>query len=95
MYSFKTEEYESKKAKGIKKLVVKKDLKFDDYKRSLFGSTKTDIQQTTKFNTIRSYKHDVYTIEQSKIGLRSFDDKRYLIDNINTYAYGHKNIKYN
>ena len=95
MYSFKTEEYESKKAKGIKKLVVKKDLKFDDYKRSLFGSTKTDIQQTTKFNTIRSYKHEVYTIEQSKIGLCSFDDKRYLIDNVNTYAYGHKNIKYN
>ena len=95
MYSFKTEEYESKKAKGIKKLVVKKDLKFDDYKRSLFGSTKTDIQQTTKFNTIRSYKHEVNTIEQSKIGLCSFDDKRYLIDNINTYAYGHKNIKYN
>ena len=53
---------------------------------------KGDIQQTTKFNTIRSYKHEVYTIEQSKIGLCSFDDKRY---NINTYAYGHKNIKYN
>ena len=95
MYSFKTEEYESKKAKGVKQSVVKNELKFNDYKRSLFGTEKSDIQQMTKFNTIRSYKHEVYTIEQSKIGLCSFDDKRYLIDNINTYAYGHKNIKYN
>ena len=94
MYSFKTaDEHESKKAKGIKKLVVKKELRFSDYKRSLFGSTMTDVQQTTKFNSIRSYKHDIYTIEQCKIGLCSFDDKRYLIDNVNTYAYGHKNIK--
>ena len=46
MYSFKTnDEYESKKAKGIKKLVVKKALRFNDYKRSLFGSVKGDIQQ--------------------------------------------------
>ena len=93
MYSFKTDdEHESKKAKGIKKLVVKKELRFNDYKRSLFGSIKGDIQQTTTFNTIRSYKHEVYTIKQSKIGLCSFDDKRYLIDNVNTYAYGHYKI---
>ena len=69
MYSFKTEEYESKKAKGIKKSVVKNELTFNDYKRSVFGTEKSDIQQMIKFNTIRSYKHDVYTIEQSKIGL--------------------------
>ena len=94
MYSFKTDdEHESKKVKGIKKLVVKREIRFNDYKRSLFGSKKGDIQQTTTFNTIRSYKHEVYTIEQSKIGLCSFDDKRYLIDNVNTYVYGHYKIK--
>ncbi|MFN9999704.1 MAG: hypothetical protein ACK559_01120, partial [bacterium] len=91
MYAFKTDKYESKKAKGVKKLVVKNELKFQDYKRSLFGVTRTDIQQQTNFNTIRSYKHEVYTI--SKIGLCSFDGKRYLIDNVNTYAYGHYKIK--
>ena len=75
--------------------MVKNELTFNDYKRSVFGTVKSDIQQMIKFNTIRSYKHEVYTIEQSKIGLCSFDDKRYLIDNFNTYAYGHKSIKYN
>ena len=50
----------------VLKLVVKKE--FNDYKRSLFGSIKGDIQQTTTFNTIRSYKHEVYTVKLSKIG---------------------------
>jgi hypothetical protein len=94
MYSFKTDEKENKKANGIKKTVVKNELRFDDYKRSLFGTTKIDIQQTTTFNTIRSYKHDIYSISQTKIGLCSFDDKRYILDdNISTYAYGHHKIK--
>jgi hypothetical protein len=94
MYTFKTDDKENKKANGIKKTVVKNELKFDDYKRSLFGTTKVDIQQSTTFNTIRSYKHDVYSISQTKIGLCSFDDKRYILDdNISTYAYGHYKIK--
>ena len=94
MYSFKTDdEKESKKAKGIKRSVVKNELKFNDYKRSLFGEVKSDIQQIVKFNTIRSYKHDVYSISQTKIGLCSFDDKRYLLDNVNTLAYGNYRIK--
>ena len=55
-----------------------------------FGTVTADIQQSTTFNTIRSYKHDVYSISQTKIGLCSFDDKRYILDdNISTYAYGH------
>ena len=95
MYSFKTDEYKykskkaksiktdgkhvSKKAKGIKTSVVKNEITFNDYRRSLFSTKMEHIQQTTKFNTIRS-KHEVYTIEQSIIGLCSFDDKRYLIE---------------
>ena len=94
MYSFVTDDkYESKKAKGVKRAVVKNELKFADYKRSLFGEVKTDIQQIVQFNTIRSYKHEVYSISQNKIGLCSFDDKRYLLDNVNTLSYGHYKIK--
>jgi hypothetical protein len=94
MYSFVTDDQkESKKAKGIKRSVVKNELKFKDYKRSLFGEVKSDIQQIVKFNTIRSYKHDVYSISQTKIGLCSFDDKRYLLDNVSTLAYGNYRIK--
>ena len=93
MYAFKIDDnHESKKAKGIKRLVVKNELKFEDYKTSLFGRVKTDIQQQTNFNTIRSYQHELYSISLSKIGLCAFDDKRYLIDNVNTLAYGNHNI---
>lgn len=45
------------------------------------------------FNNIRSYNHELKSIEQTKIGLNSFDDKRYLIDKINTLAHGHCQIK--
>jgi hypothetical protein len=95
MYSYRTDdEHVEKKANGIKKSVVEREIKFDDYKRSLFGTSKEDMQQTTSFNTIRSYQHELFSITQNKIGLCSFDDKRYILDdNISTYAYGHYKIK--
>ena len=44
MYSLKTDdEHVNKKANGIKKSVVEREIKFDDYKRSLCGTTKTDL----------------------------------------------------
>ena len=94
MYSFKTDdEHVTKKANGIKKSVVEREIKFNDYRKSLFGTTKEKMQQTTSFNTIRSYQHELYSITQNKIGLCSFDDKRYILDdNISTYAYGHHKI---
>jgi hypothetical protein len=94
MYSFTTHTYESKKCKGVKRTVVKNELKFSDYRRSLLGGVRNDIQQKVSFNTIRSYKHELYSISQTKIGLCSFDDKRYVLsDGIHTLAHGHHKIK--
>ena len=57
-------------------------------------ATKEEMQQTTSFNTIRSYQHELFSITQNKIGLCSFDDKRYILDdNISTDDYGHHKIK--
>ena len=58
LYSYKMfEGKESKKCKGIKKIVVKNSIKHEDYKNCLF----TGKEQLRKMNVIRSHKHEVYT----------------------------------
>ena len=61
-----------KKAKGVKKNVIKKCLKFEDYKRILDSRGTVSVQQ----HTLRSFNLQVYTIEQRKVGLSGTDDKR-------------------
>ncbi|XP_031335888.1 uncharacterized protein LOC116165517 [Photinus pyralis] len=76
----------TKKAKGIKKSVVETKITFDDYVECL----ETYKRKTTSQNLIRTDKHQVYSITQSKIALSPEDDKRYLIpDSFNTLPWGH------
>lgn len=92
MYATKVENKENKKAKGIKKSVVKNEISFDDYKKCL--NDKIKIYRT--MNTIRSYKHEIYTIETNKIALSADDDKRHILkDGINTLPHGHYKIVLN
>ena len=90
LYSYKMfEGEESKKCKGVKKSVVKKNITHEDYKTCLT----TGKEQLRKQNIIRSYKHEVYTEEVNKIALSANDDKRYILeDGINTLALGHYKI---
>ena len=77
---------ESKKCKGINKVVTKNDIAFDDYKNVLFNQT----VQMRKMNVIRSYKHEIYTETVNKTALSGNDDKRIVGgDRIHTMAYGH------
>ena len=95
MYSYliQDDSKEHKKAKGIKRSALKKEIRHYNYYNCLFSNEKYDIMQNVNFNTIRSYNHEIFTINNSKIGLCSMDDKRYLLNNnINTLAYGHKSI---
>jgi hypothetical protein len=47
------------------------------------------------FNMIRSQKLNVYTIEQTKVALSNFDDKRYILDDgYTSLAYGNFRIIY-
>ena len=89
MYAYRTELYEDKKAKGVKKCVVKNNICFNDYKNVLT----TGISQMEEQNTIRSIKHQLYTIKQNKIALSAVDTKRWIKeDGVSSYAHGHCQI---
>ena len=90
MYSYmKDNQKGEKKAKGIKKNVIKKDITHEDYKKTLFNNK----QMYHKMKTIRSENHQLSSYELNKVSLCCFDDKRYIHDNgITSYAYGHKKI---
>ena len=87
LYSYKMlEGKESKKCKGVKKYVVKKNIAHEDYKYGLF----TGKEQLRKMNVIRSYKHEVYTEEINKLALSADDSKRHILeDGVHTLAWGH------
>ena len=83
---------ENKKCKGIKKCVIKKNLRFEDYKHCLFNSD-TIYRSQLMF---RSMKHEICTIEVNKVTLNKDDDKRISKrDGICTLARGHKSLSWN
>ena len=82
-------DYEKKTAKGVKKSCVSKYIRHRDYASCLFDEKPT----TAKFYTIRSVKHQLHTAEISKSALSPYDDKRYLINNRDSLAYGHVSLK--
>ena len=75
-----------KKAKGTKKCVIKKMIKFDDYKKFLLND-KVILKSQQRFII---NKHDVYTEDVNKIALNNDDDKRIVsLDKISSYPYGY------
>ena len=86
-YSYLTDNDKiDKKAKGTKKCVIKKMIKFDDYKKCLLN-VKVILKSQQRFI---SNKHDVYTEDVNKIALSNDDDKRIVSSNkISSYPYGY------
>ena len=87
MYSYiKDNQKVGKTAKGIKKNIIKNNIKHEDYKNVLINNKQ--IHHTMK--TIRSSKHQLGSYEINKVSLSCFDDKRYIAnDGINSFSYGH------
>ena len=72
-YSYLTDDgKEDKKAKGTKNCVIKRMIKFNDYKNCLL---KDEVLLKSQQRFI-SKKHDVYTENINKIALSNNDDKR-------------------
>ena len=86
MYSVITKEEEIRKAKGVKKNVVKNQITHEN----LFEG-KTFKHQ---MNMLRSYNHQIYGIKVNKTSLSPLDTKRWIFgDGINTLAFGHFKVE--
>ena len=91
MYSFMLDDKkdvrkaEVRVAKGVQKSVIFNDLRFSTYLNCLWN----DEVKEHNFKTIPSMKHSVATYTQSKLTLYPFEDKRYLLDAINSLPYSH------
>ena len=90
-YSYLTNDCkEDKKAKGTKKCVVKRMIKFNDYKNCLL---KDEVILKLQQRFI-SKKHNIYTENINKIALSNNNDKRIVSsDKITSYPYGCKGKK--
>ena len=78
---------EDKNAKGTKKCVIKRELKFNDYKDCLLND-KVVLKSQQRYE---SERHDVYIENFNKIALSNNDDKRLItFDKITTYPYVYK-----
>ena len=86
-YSYLTDDgKEDKKAKGTKKCIIKKMIKFNDYKKCMFND-ELILKSQQRFI---SKKHDVYTENINKITLSNNGDKRIVSSNkISSYPYGY------
>ena len=86
MYSVITQTEKIRKAKGVKKNVVKNQITHQNYLDCLFNC------KTFKhsMDMLRSYNHQIYGIKVNKSSLSPLDTKRWIADDeINTLAYGH------
>uniref|UniRef100_A0A158P4I1 DNA-directed DNA polymerase n=1 Tax=Tetranychus urticae TaxID=32264 RepID=A0A158P4I1_TETUR len=86
LYALKTAEGEKKKAKGIQKNTVNKTITFKQYEECLWD----EIIPIANQKRLQSKDHVINMIENKKIVMTPFDDKRYLLeDAVSTLAYGH------
>ena len=90
MYSLSVEGEDVKVAKGVKKSVINNELRFSNYLDCLLGED--SIEHSVK--CIRSTKHSVHTLDMRKKTLSGFDDKRFLLNTIDSVPYGYKYFKY-
>ena len=63
-----------RKAMGVKKIVVKKEIRHEQYKKALFERK----QFLHGMNMILSEGHEIYSMHVSKVLLSPFDTKRWI-----------------
>ena len=88
MYSY-TGEDSGKRAKGVKKSVLRKTISHDDYKTCLLDKK----VHSRDMPGLRSYHHTIHGETVHKVALAPLHTKRYILpDGIITLAFGHVDI---
>ena len=83
VYYFETTKEQTLKAKGVTKSSQKHQLNRDDYYNALFNNESKYVEQFR----LRSIKHDINIVNEKKLALSPFDDKR-IVDGVKTKPYG-------
>lgn len=78
-----------KRAKGISGNVTAKTLHMTDYEHAVDG---VNVKIFRQYYNFESNLHEIYTKYKNKVALSSDDDKRYLLENYQSLAWGHKDI---
>ena len=87
MYLVKLAEKNIRKAKGVKKNVIEKEITHEHYKEALFGRK----QYMHKMKILRNEGHEMYG---NKTSISPFDTKRWIAeDGVHTLAYGHRALR--
>lgn len=91
MYACKVQNAKNiKKAKGVKRSIVEKEITFEDYVDCLQDKV---LRKTYVQNYIASNRHVLYTISSTKVGLNGADNKRFILeDNVSSLPWGHYSI---
>ena len=79
-----------RKAKGVKKNVIEKEITHEHYKEALIKGK----QYMHKMKILRSEGHEMYGMCMNKISISPFDTNRWIADDgVHTLAYGHIAIR--
>ena len=73
------------RAKGVNTCNAKKILT-EDFKKILFGES---LKRVETCRSIKSINQQIFSIQQTKIGLTNSDNKRYYLSNLVSRPYGH------
>ena len=89
-YKVYRDEKEHKKSKGVVKHKVSNQLSYKTYEETLNRNCKEEVS----FNTIRSKKFQIYSINQTKYALSNYDNKRYWYSDFESLPFGHYGKKH-
>ncbi|XP_060848479.1 uncharacterized protein LOC132927929 [Rhopalosiphum padi] len=82
------------RAKGVRGHVVKNHMTFEGHRACLFEGMEPGVNNRQLNMCIRSFKHQLTTVQTNKIIYNNYDDKRVILeDKIHTLAHGHFRIE--